>query len=70
MLRDRLIFGLQDQTMQKEVLKEKLGDLTLNRTRKICRSKTQDKMQNKEIRHMSKKEDPRGGQAGGKKKSS
>ncbi len=36
-LRDRLIFGLEDQTMQKEVLKEKLGDLTLNRTREICR---------------------------------
>ncbi len=60
-LRDRLIFGLEDQTMQKEVLKEKLGDLSLNRTREICRSyegstKTHDKMQNKEIRHVSKKE--------------
>ncbi len=74
-LRDRLIFGLQDQTMQKEVLKEKLGDLTLNRTREICRShegstKTQDKMQNKEIRRVTKKEEPHGGQASGKKKSS
>ncbi len=48
-LRDRLIFGLQDQSMQKEVLKEKLGDLTLHQKREICRShegstKTKDKM--------------------------
>ncbi len=46
-LRDCLIFGLHDQTMQKEVLIEKLGDLTLARTRDICRShegSTQDKI--------------------------
>ncbi len=60
--------------MQKEVLKEKLGD-TLNRRREICRShegstKTHDMMQNKEIRQVSKKEERCGGQAGGKKKSS
>ncbi len=30
-LRDQLIFGLQDQTMQEEVLKGKPGDLTLNK---------------------------------------
>ncbi len=36
-LRYRLLFGLNDRTCR-EVLKERLTDLTLNRTRDICRS--------------------------------
>ncbi len=59
-LRDRLIFGLHDQTMQKEVLKEKLGDLLLACTRDICRShegstQTQDKIQSKDVKEVKKK---------------
>ncbi len=64
-LRDRLIFGLHDQTMQKEVLKEKLRDLPLARTRDICRShegstQTQDRIQSKEVREVKKKRGGRG----------
>ncbi len=59
-LRDRLIFGLHDQDMQREVLKERLTDLTLNRTRDICRShegstQTQDKIHTKEVHQVGKR---------------
>ncbi len=58
--RDRLIFGLHDQDMQREVLKERLTDLTLNRTRDICRShegstQTQDKILTKEVNQVRKR---------------
>ncbi len=59
-LRERLIFGLHDQDMQREVLKERLTDLTLNRTRDICRShegstQTQDKIHTKEVNQVGKR---------------
>ena len=71
-LRDCLIFGLHDQIMQKKVvLKEKLGNLTLARTRNICRShgcstQTQNKIQSKGVREVKKKGDSGKGGGGGK----
>ena len=50
MLRDHPTFGLHDQTMQKEVLKERLGNLSLVRTKDICRSnKGLTKIQSKHV---------------------
>jgi hypothetical protein len=49
-LRDRLIYGLKEEYIQKEVLKEKLMSLTLKRTLEICQAleaskETRDKLQ-------------------------
>ncbi len=59
-MRDRLIFGLHDKDMQRDVLEERLTDLTLTRTREICRSRegstqTQDKIYCKEVNQVGKR---------------
>ena len=59
-LRDRLIFGLHTQDMQRKVLKERRTDQTPNRTRDICRSHegsshTQDKIHTKEVNRVGKR---------------
>ena len=65
-LRDRLVIGLRDEQIQKDVLKESLEDLTLEKTLKICRAgeaskATQGQLQQEEVVEIDQVEKNKGG---------